>query len=107
MNGYLIIKAVIDKKKFRDDLDDMKEDTKIDELVEKIKGKFSKIGDAFADALKKGGKGLKGLGTKIVSLGKVASGVIASVIKGTIKWGAILTASLGVVALLGLLFLGV
>ena len=104
-DAKIVIDTILDTTGLKDDLDEL--ETKIKPIVELIKGKFEAIGKAFSDALSKGGKNLKGIATKIIGIGKVASSVIAKIIMGTIKFGAVLISALGIVALLGLAFFAI
>jgi predicted PurR-regulated permease PerM len=106
-DGKVVIQTKLDTSGFEEGLDDMENGSMLSKFIGVIKEKLSNIGTAMSDAIKKAGKGIKGLGKAIKEVSKIALQSIAKFTLGAIKLGAILLTALPIVALLGLGFLAV
>ena len=105
--GTLIIKAIIDKKKFKKDLKDMNDDgnESAEQIEKSLKERLSMINALITKTYKEAGGGIKGILKVVKLLTGELLGAIKGVIMGVAKIGVSIGLALGVVALLAGAFL--
>lgn len=106
-DGDVIISTKLDTSGFEDGLDDLESNSKLSQFIEAMKTKLTAIGDGFKNAFKNAGGGIKGIAKAVASVGSVIAKTMAKAIVSAIGFGVALTASLGIIALLGLAFLSI
>lgn len=106
-DGKVVIETKLDTSGFEDGLDDLESNSKLSQFIEIMKTKLSAIGDGFKNAFKGAGSGIKNIVKAVASVGSVIAKTMAKAIVSAIGFGVALTASLGIIALLGLAFVAI